>query len=489
MTLPTRSRSIAILDNQWANICARRWGLPAVAGRNASRRGSPHHVLPGDQVAARASVVNSCVRPMIDQTPGVNGEQWPRGSAELLAAQRHSLAEGANAAAYHHAFGWHQHFVAYLGRATTRALATQGLPYATGLVKRVARLLDDVLMPACRPVEVRSRRHRRPARRDEGDAGVTRAPSPTQGRSPTRCSPVRRAPSAAESMRHWPTMSPIRAGAMVTEVFDPLIDALNEAQTMLRQAAGANRQQVGLAQLQTDEYAAWPADADELVADRFSEADNEVMLTRSADFKQRYEIDRLAAVGATSSDPACWAGIRGPPGMWSPATGPPWTAAKSPAELQPVVERTTTWISRAFLRHPETGDGLIAQRATYDVHLRPAELLSRARRFVARTGESFDRFCSVSLREYVEADAPGVRASRAVPTWSCASSRRSTWLVRWRVSTRTPCQAIHGVAEMVYRYKFSGHPFWGCPSPTTCGPAWVRRPVWTRRVPTPSSTP
>jgi hypothetical protein len=456
----------AILDNQWDNICAS-LGLPAVADGNAIAPWLTHTVLPGDQVAAQArGVVNSCVRPMIDQTPGINGEQWAARVGQVLAAQRHSLAEGANAAAYHHAFGWHQHFVAYLEQATTRALATQGLPYATGLVKRVARLLDDVLMPACADLSKYG-----PA--DIGDLpGETKATLASLSGTITNPGPIADEVFAGSARTVERQIYAALAhhvanacGAMVTEVFDPLIDALNEAQTMLRQAAGANRQQVGLAQLQTDEYAAWPADADELVADRFSEADNEVMLTRSADFKQRYEIDLPAAVGATSSDPRLLGeGISRAAGhvvtgYWTTLDG-----SKSPAEVQPVVERTTTWISRAFPRHPETGDGLIAQRATYDVHLRPAELLHRARRFVARTGESFDRFCSVSLREYVEGyDAPE----------SERLARRTDLELRFieAVNLARPLasvnenamQAIHGVAEMVYRYKFSAIPFKGLP--------------------------
>ncbi|GAB08672.1 hypothetical protein GOARA_015_00100 [Gordonia araii NBRC 100433] len=456
----------AILDNQWSNICYS-LGLPDI--HDASSAGvAPwltQTVLPGDQVASHArGVVNNYVRPLVDQTPGVNGEQWAARVGQVFAERRHALAEGANAAAYHQGFVWHQHFVTALEQATARALATQGLPYATGLVKRVGRLLDDVLLPALADLS------------KYGPPDIADLPPEVKGTlaslSGTIANP---APIADEvfagsariverqiyaALAHHVGNA---CGAMISEVFDPLIDALNEAQTLLRQSASANRQQVGLALLQTDEYAAWPADSDELVAERFSEADNEVMLTRSAEFKQRYEIDLPASVGATSTDPRLLSeGISRAAGhvitgYWSTVDG-----SKSPAEVRPVVERTTTWVSRAFPRHPETGDGLIAQRASYDVHLRPAELLDRARRFVARSGESFDRFCSVSLRQYVEGeDAP--ESERA--------ARRTDLELRFgeAVNLARPLasvnenamQAIHGVAEMVYRYKFSAIPFLG----------------------------
>ena len=54
----------------------------------------------------------------------------------------------------------------------------------------------------------------------------------------------------------------------------------------------------GPARLATDQYAAWPADADELVPARFAEANNEVLLISSSAFKGRYEIDLPKAVAA-----------------------------------------------------------------------------------------------------------------------------------------------------------------------------------------------
>ncbi|QKT08158.1 hypothetical protein HUN08_13875 [Gordonia sp. X0973] len=456
----------AILDNQWSNIC---YSLGLPEGADGSSSGLAQwlmsSVLPGDQVFAQArGVVNTAVRPMIDQTPGVNGEQWAARVGQVLAERRHALAEGANSVAYHQAFNWHLHFAGALEQATARALATQGLPYATGMVKRVARLLDEVILPAMTDLS------------KYGPPDIADLPPEVKATLASLSGTIANPAPIADEVFAGSARTVERqvyaalahhvgnaVGAMITEVFDPLVDALNESQTLLRQAAGANRQQVGLALLQTDEYAAWPADTDELVAERFSEADNEVMLTRSAEFKQRYEMDLPASVGATSSDPRLLGeGISRAAGhvitgFWTTVDG-----STSPAAEQPVVERTTTWVSRAFPRHPETGDGLIAQRATYDVHLRPAELLGRSRRFVARTGESFDRFCSVSLRQYVEGeDAP--ESERA--------ARRTDLELRFgeAVNLARPLasvnenamQAIHGVAEMTYRYKFSAIPFLG----------------------------
>ncbi|NMO00157.1 hypothetical protein HH308_02885 [Gordonia sp. TBRC 11910] len=456
----------AILDNQWGNICAT-LGLPAVNDPSSAGIGPwlATTVLPGNQVANHAvSILNSAVRPYIDQTPGVNGEQWVARVYQVLGERRQLLIEGANNAAYGVAYHWHLNFVAALELATSRAIATQGLPYATGLVKRVARMLQDVILPATQDLS------------NFGPRDIAELPGHVQmalaSIKGTLSNPAAPAEAMLDGAREtverqvYAALShhvSIAVGAMINEVFEPLVDALNESQTVLRQAASSTRREVGLALLQTTEYAAWPADRDDMVAERFAEADNEVMLTRSADFKQRYEFDLPMSVGAANPDPRYFAeGVSRASahvitGEWSTVAG-----LRAPAEDRPVVERTSTWLSRAFPRHPETGDGLITARAAYDVHVRPAELLDRARRFIARPGESFDRFCSVSLREYViGADA----------LESELAARRADVVLRFREAinlarplasvNENAMQAIHGVAEMVYRYKFSAIPFQG----------------------------
>ena len=349
----------AILDNQWANICAS-LGLPAVADGMRSRRGSPHRAA-GDQVAAQArGVVNSCVRPMIDQTPG---QRRAVGRAGRPGARRSGTASPRAPM---------PPLITTRSGGTSTSSRTWSRPPRVRWPRRACRMRRACQAGrptarrradagVCRPVEVRSRRHRRPARRDEGDAGVTSAPSPTRGRSPTRCSPVRRAPSSGRSMRHWPTMSPTPCGAMVTEVFDPLIDA----STRRRRCCGRPPGPIGSRSVwhsckPTSTRPGWltPTNSSPI---EFSEADNEVMLTRSADFKQRYEIDLPAAVGRPAAIPACWA--RGSAGRRAcghrlldhpgrqQVAGRGAAGRRTHDDLDP----------RAFLRHPETGDGLIAQ--------------------------------------------------------------------------------------------------------------------------------
>ncbi|WLP88621.1 tubulin-like doman-containing protein [Gordonia sp. NB41Y] len=458
----------AILDNQWGNIC-RQLGLPEGAGGNLVGQwlASPA-VLSHEQVSTHGmQIVNAAVRPRIDQNPGVNGEQWAASVYRVLGEQRDTVKGAAATTAYSVAYTWHQNFANALTFVTTEAIAMLGLPYATGLVKRVSRLMSDVILPESQQLSGYA-----PGDVVEVSPEVARTLASLKG---TLTNPAGvseqvldglRGPVQQEIYASLATRVADAASAIVGEILDPLITGLNESQTLLRQAAAAPRRETGLAHLQTTEYAAWPSDNDERVAERFSEADNEVMLTRSGEFKQRYEIDLPSSIGAQTSDPHTFRMAVGRAahqvitGHWTTVGG-----TRAPGDVQPTVERTSAWVSRAFPRHPESGETLIASPATFDIHIRPGELLSRAREFVARPGEAFHRFCSVSLREYVT----GRTSSDAQVAESELAARRRDLLLRFgeAVSLARPLasvnenamQAIHGVSEMMYRYKFSAVPF------------------------------
>lgn len=459
----------ATLDNQWANICAN-LGLPTSPQMGVGQwlAGT---VLPHDAVSQHAqAIVNATLRPRIDQQPGVNGPQWAGALQRVLAEQRAQIEQAAADTAYGIGFAWTHAFGRALEGTTTHALATLGLPYATGLVKRAARDVSDRILPEAQQLSSS-------VPPDVVDM------SPEAKRTIASLKGALNNPAAlTEQVLEGITANVIQqiyaalshnvanaCGAMVGELFDPLVAALDESQTVLREAAREARTNTGLADLRTDKYVAWPADSDERVADRFSEADNEVMLTRSSDFKQRYEIDLPSSVGDTGVGPAALNQALGRAtnmaitGLWPVVTG-----TQPPGVAHPVIERKNEWVSRAFPRNPETGETLIATPSAFDVHTRPAELLERTRGFVARPGESFDRYCSLSLRDFVTGRAGGVE--QHVPESELTQRRRdvirrfdeAVQLARPLSSVNEGALgAVHGVSEMVYRFKFSAVPFNG----------------------------
>ena len=119
----------AALDNQWDNIC-RGLGLAGRAPRRVPRAAS-RTVLPTQQVNQHAAaIVNQTVRPRLDTSPGVNGEQWAAQVYRVLAEQRETIKSDAALGRVCDHYHWQQRLAAALEHAVTHALATLGLPYA-----------------------------------------------------------------------------------------------------------------------------------------------------------------------------------------------------------------------------------------------------------------------------------------------------------------------------------------------------------------------
>ena len=459
----------AMLDNQWS-IASQQLGLPD--GPQADLRyWLSAIVAPNDQVLVSAqSIVNQIIRPRIDVQPGVKGEYWTASVVRVLQEQRGVVLQAVADAAYALAFTWSQHFGSALGYVATESLARLGLPYTTGLVKRASRVVSDQLLPDAQKFSGWS------------PMDVSDLPDETKQHFAVLKGAMHNPAASADQVIRDVTANVVQAmysalaqnvanacGAVVGELFDPLVSGLNDAQTTLRDAVGKQRTNTGLADLRTTEYVAWPADSDERVADRFAEAGNEVMLTRSADFKARYEVDLPSSVAEGNGPGNSLANTLGGAtymvisGQWETVTGTP-----SPGLIRPVVELKHAWVSRAFPRDPDSGDPRIAASAGFDVHVRPAELLARAREYVARPGKSFDRYCAVSLRDYVTGRSGGVEA-HVQETELAQRSRdliagfsRAVRLSRPLASVNEGAlHAIHDSSEMVYRFKFSAVPFQG----------------------------
>ena len=450
----------AILENQWSENIARGLGLPSGSETAGIVRWLKDTVLSDVDARRMATdVVNGVVR--LPDGAGIPAAQWGGRVRQVLNGSKEYLNSGAQQAAYSVAFNWQHDFVALLERSVTDALAQNGMPLATGLVKRARRVLHDLVV--------------------SGTQELSQYTSPNLGELPEVVKPILASkgtlPNTSEIAAKVVSgtvdsvqqqvyallagMVSKAAAALLTEVIDPLVNALDEKQTFLRQAAVATTIASGLAHLRTDEYAAWPADRDEKVAQRFSEANNEVMLTNSAQFKQRYEEHLPKSVGVDVIDQAGQqestrrAVAHAVTGSWHTVGG-----VKAPAEEKRIVERVAEWRSSAFPTDPNTRAGLIPQNARYDIHVRPAELLDRARLFINRPGEAFDQFTSVSLREFViGSDA----------TESERIERQRDLLLKFGEAidlarplasvNESAMQSIHGVAEMVYRYKFGDVPF------------------------------
>ncbi|MFD6858141.1 tubulin-like doman-containing protein [Rhodococcus sp. NPDC060090] len=461
----------AILDSQWQTLL-QTMGLPVV---HADPRGAQvgvgpwltQTVLPSDDGMRMArQIVENELRGYLPSGGGLSASQWVPEINRALTARRQALATSAEQHALGHAFQWHRQLGDRIEQTVSKAISDLGLPYATAVVNRLSILVKDQIRAGADELS------------KQGPADITAQSAETaqmlgalKGNIESDADILERVISSCSQNVYRQLYASLSgkvsevAAALVPEILKPLLDALNESQTALRKARSKPASDVGLARLATDQYGAWPADKSDRVPKRFAEANNEVMLTPSADFMDQYKTDLPLAV---SSD-----GLGTPPfedavhsavadvvtGIWPTIDG-----SRPPGDEHPLLERTSAWRTRAFPFDPGTREALVPSAARYDVHVRPHELLERARQFVARTGESFDRFCRVSLREYIE--------DITVPEYALDERRerlRSKFVEALSLArplasvNQQALEALHPGQQIEYRYKFTSIPFLNLP--------------------------
>lgn len=456
-----------LLSSQWQAHC-NELRMPAAAGDEQARVGIlgnwiANGAFPPEAVSSTVNgLIERQLRGYLPNPQGMSAEQWVPVFRQAVMNRRAELARACSETAYAMVFSWHQEFADQVEQMVGTAAATLGLPYARELIDRLRLHLDSVLAPgiaqlgAMGPPDIVAIPPQVDAALRSLRGVMTNADQVLGIALDGFRSTVRRQLYADAAARMADVLR-----VMGAELLAPLRDALGEAMILLEKARSEPPSDVGLARLSTDQYVAWPSDADELVPSRFAEANNEVLLISSSAFKQRYEADLPKAVGGsnamiplrTAVDDATTRVILG---LWQTTGG---TAA--PGGL---VERTATWVTRALGTDPENGRPRVPSMAQFDVHTRPAELLARARLYVGRPGESFEEFCKVSLRDYVQgagaAESELANRRRDIDT----KFAEALSLARPLASVNDQAlQRVHPGQQVEYRYKFSEIPFAGQP--------------------------
>lgn len=457
----------SLLSSQWGVHC-QELAVPPGGGDEQARDA----VLGGwvSAAAFNADAVNASVRGLVDRqlrpylpSPvGMTAEQWVPIFRQAVALRRNDLQRACAAEAYGMAFRWHLEFSDRLDAMVGRAIANFGLPYARQLVDVVRRHVDDVLAPGLARLA------------SIGQVDLGAVPPQAEGALRSLKGAMANADAvvaAAVDGFHvnvrrqlFAEVSTHLSGVMRSmgaELLAPLREALGNAMVLLENARSEPPTDVGLARLSTDQYAAWPSDADELVPPRFTEANNEVLLINSSAFQGQYQADLPKAVaGANSLMPLATAIEEATTqiilGQWRTTGG-----HSAPGGL---IDHTATWVTRALGTDPQSGRPRVPSLAQFDIHTRPAELLQRARMWVERPGEAFATFTGVSLREYIQ----GVGASEAELTTRqrdiANKFNAALSLARPLASVNDQAlQRVHHGQQTEYRYKFSDIPFAGQP--------------------------
>lgn len=441
----------AMLHSQFAGVCNRS-GLPASDAEIDGWLRS--YAVPSEDVNRE---VGQAVRRVESQLPVPHGQaaQWVPALRQRLADLAPHLLQAADVIATQRVFAWHLALRDAVEKEAAGNVATISLPYATAAIRRLGDHVRDLVAPGAERIAAGPRPNL---------AAVPPRVEPTIGRLKGMLTGgeqimVSLVTELQEGLRaHVYARSAELVAELVrqfaVDVLEPLHTTLAGSQTLLERASTAPAVDLGLARLATDQPIAWPRDDDTRVPDRFDEADNEVLLTSSDDFPAQYVSDIQRAIGSQRYFQDARAAVAAAvvSGDWQTAGGqqPPGGLLTPKAE----------WRPRLFPVHPDTRQPLIPEQAAYDLHVRPGEILSRARMLVARRGESFDQFCRLSITDYVKgvgaAETEADDRRRSVVT----KFEQALSLARPLISVNnTALQAVHRGRGVEYRYKFSEVPF------------------------------
>ncbi|PWD51210.1 hypothetical protein C8046_11665 [Serinibacter arcticus] len=237
-------------------------------------------------------------------------------------------------------------------------------------------------------------------------------------------------------------------------IVEPLDKALaNQLETIVK-ARSTPAGAVGVAQVATSDYAAWPVEGAE-PPKRFARAVTEVLVTSTETYDPQFRADLAASNVAqgTYTDVSSAVVTSLLRGAWSTTASRPLPGG--------VIGTTRDWVSPAFKVDPD-GNPLVPTAAAFALAASPADVVGRARDFVSRPNESFAQFVEQGLGAYVT-DATvrdAERADRARQVLDCFD--RALKLARPLVGADPALvKLFHPGQEMSFRYKFSPIPLAG----------------------------
>ncbi|MDO4791015.1 MAG: tubulin-like doman-containing protein [Buchananella hordeovulneris] len=192
----------------------------------------------------------------------------------------------------------------------------------------------------------------------------------------------------------------------VSSVAKPMVDALVKGQARLVQQRAEEPTPTGVAMLETSTYLSWPGEpqpgdtVQSAVPARFFQASNEISLMPVEEYLPRfasdvkdavaYQLSQYGRQNAAYPDSLAEARREVLMGLWV-AQG----QAKAPGGL---VLRDQDWVPAGL---GLTANNVAATPASFTINVTSEGLLDRARKFVHRQNESFQKFASQTIGEYL----------------------------------------------------------------------------------------
>lgn len=394
-TLPATEQLASNLDAQWPTALER-LGLPGIG--DSVKTWFTASAFPDVQRASDVRAVVGEAMSAIETQESARAEDYVRAIGQVLPHYQPSARTHVSDAAYLWAESFAAHLEATVLEEFLNSSARQGLPYARGLVQRLSGHLDFVIDELRR-----------------AGAGTTQDPLVLDNDVLSKAAALKKTVIGAGHAltdllrrglekgadRSLKTEAARLAAEVLTSLRNDVLKGLEQtADSALIDLEAAEAQRVteaGLAQLATNVVAEWPTESD-LAPARFDHAENEVLLTTSAEFPARFRDDVSQSVPAARLYDQARETIVGEIliGRWETTGGQRGTT--------PVLIPVRPWRPSSLPIAAGTRTPTPASKPTYRLAISSEDVLTRARAHVARPDQPFARFSTQSISSYLTED-------------------------------------------------------------------------------------
>ncbi len=415
--------------------------------------------------------------------PGTPVDQWQRWVTEHLARSSTRMKDDLRTVALRKVWNWTERVSKDLNREVGRWVSRHGLVYAE-------RVLDELSKPSGELLSIRERLLKLNAfpvtepwvfpSSVAGQISIMSKNSTISGDGFAHLETELRRALNTNIFQWFLGAACVPLADAVADFADngvvPMKIAVNNAVGTLFEAMKTESSTVGVAYVETQNYLQWPTepkDSDSYVEEsiplRFGAADNEVVLMKTSEYLERFEehiVDSVAAAREKGSirDPKSvsdayrWAVSEVLTGEWARAAGD----TSEEDEGMSLVEVNRTWIPKGM---QEIERNVTARSAIFRLRVRPGEVLERARAFVGRKGEAFDKFATESLYDFVSAPLPDHETAARVQAIKGAIHEA---LLKAQPLSSVDAEIFRQVmpGEPTLQYSFSAFPF---PQPMETG--------------------
>ena len=388
--LPPTEQLDQLVESQWAPITQR---LGVAIPDKSPRKWLVGDAMPRNQQDAMVAAATSPLLQWTDQLGPMTAVQW---LAEVRANLVHHEA-AAKSGLKEQIYRWADGYAATLEERTkaeiVRVLAhpAQGLPFARKVIERLKSevgLLVEGLRKAHSglPVLVIS------ADTESAASALKSTASANQDLQRRVGDDVR-----TSAARHLHAEAALFVAGILASFSEEVLEALHTSISRslegLDTARKSPQRQAGIALLRSTAYRDWPEDSD-IVPPRFDHAENEVLLTTSAEFPAKFR----EHVAAAADGGVFQANLMD---MVEEIVRGSWENVGAEQSDFPVIVSERSWRASS-LRVDEAGQPTPPSRPAYRLMLTTADVLERALAYQARKDQQFDKFSSTSFQGYLD---------------------------------------------------------------------------------------